>query len=86
MAHDNPQFHDLINAVQEAKQTVDQAHASQNDQQKFEAERMLALAEQHINQYQTEMSTEMDADPETVQRAKQDLDDARRSLEQGGTD
>ena len=56
LVEENQLLAQLMNAIQDATRTIQQAEASGNIQQMYEAERVLYLTQQRLQQVQTEMS------------------------------
>lgn len=77
MVEGNEQLTQLMNAVQDAAQTIQQAEASGNIQQMYEAQRVLYLAQQRLAHVQTELgATDPSEDgQQQLQRVQQHLVD-----------
>lgn len=81
MAQNNEFLTQVMNAIQEAEQTVQQAQASGNVQQMYEAQRVLYLAQQRVQQAETQLGGGDMVDVEQrFEQAQRQLDQVQQSI------
>lgn len=75
MVEENQRLAQAMTAVQEVKQTIQQAEASGNIQQVYEAQRVLHLARQRLAEVQSELSQSGESEDDQMGLVQQQLVD-----------
>lgn len=84
MTQNNQQLTHVMNVIQEANQTLQQAQASGNAQQMYEAQRRLYLAKQSIEAAGTQMDQATEDEQQQFQQVQEQLNVAEQSISPEG--